>query len=58
MALLLDFIEIAKSHTGVNLAEAFGDVLKEFGIEEKVSTDTMRSGQFRVMWNKTHRSVI
>lgn len=28
---------ILKSHTGINLAKAFITVLKEFGIEEKVS---------------------
>lgn len=38
IALLLDFVEIAKSHTGVNLAAAFTDILKEFGIEDKVRT--------------------
>lgn len=35
--LLLDFVEVAKSHTRVNLATVFTKILKEFGIEDKVS---------------------
>ena len=35
--MLLDLVEVAKSHSGVNLAEAFANVLKEFGIEDKVN---------------------
>jgi len=34
--MLLDLIEVAKSHTGVNLGIAFVNVLKTFGVEEKV----------------------
>jgi hypothetical protein len=34
--MLLDLIELAVSHTGANLGDAFADVLKEFGIHEKV----------------------
>jgi hypothetical protein len=36
-SLLLDIVKLAKSHSGLNLAKAFADVLKEFGIEDKVS---------------------
>ena len=36
--MLLDLVEVAKSHTGKNLAAAFENVLKEFGVEDKVST--------------------
>lgn len=36
MSTLLDVIEVPKSHSGVNLAIAFADVLQTFGIEEKV----------------------
>ena len=36
-SLLLDIIELAKSHSGLNLAKAFADVLKEFRFEDKVS---------------------
>jgi len=35
--MLLDLVEVAKSHSGVNLANAFVKVLEEFGIEDKVS---------------------
>jgi hypothetical protein len=35
--LLLNIVELAKSHSGINLARAFADVLKEFGIEDKVN---------------------
>ena len=39
---LLDIVEVAKSHSGVNLARAFSDVLKDFGIEDKVRFDFKR----------------
>jgi hypothetical protein len=35
--MLLDLVEVAKSHSGVNLAEVFAKVLEEFGIKDKVS---------------------
>ena len=35
--MLLDLVEVARSHSGVNLAETFAKVLQEFGIEDKVS---------------------
>jgi hypothetical protein len=35
--MLLDLVEVPRSHSGVNLAEAFANVLKDFGIEDKVS---------------------
>jgi hypothetical protein len=34
--MLLDLVEVAKSHSGVNLAAAFAEVLEEFGISDKV----------------------
>ena len=37
VSILLDLVEVACSHTGVNLAVAFVRILKEFGIEHKVS---------------------
>ena len=40
--MLLDLVEVAKSHSGVNLAQAFANVLKEFGIEDKVSFNIAR----------------
>lgn len=35
---LLDFVELPCSHTGLNLARCVAKVLKEYGIENKVST--------------------
>jgi hypothetical protein len=35
--MLLDLVEVAKSHSRVNLAKAFVKVLNKFGIEDKVS---------------------
>ena len=46
-SMLLDLVEVAESHTGVNLGIAFTNVLKNFGIEEKVSnsnSDQRRTG--------------
>lgn len=34
---MLDIVEVAVNHTGLNLARAFAEVLKEFGISDKVS---------------------
>jgi hypothetical protein len=42
MALLLDLVEVPKSHTGVNLANAFVEVLEAFGIKDKVSDSNTR----------------
>jgi hypothetical protein len=36
MSMLLDLIEVPKSHTGTNLASAFANVLETFRIEKKV----------------------
>jgi len=35
---LLDFIELPCSHSAENMAEALAQALKEYGIENKVST--------------------
>jgi hypothetical protein len=37
MCLLLDLVEVAKSHSGVNLAAAFAKILNDFGIAHKGS---------------------
>ena len=37
MCFLLDLVEVAKSHSGVNLVAAFMKILEDFGIEHKVS---------------------
>jgi hypothetical protein len=37
ISLLLDFVELPRSHLGVNLAIVFTKVLKEFGIVDKIS---------------------
>jgi hypothetical protein len=37
ISMLLDLIEVATSHSGINLAEAFAKVLEEFGIKDNVS---------------------
>lgn len=39
--MLLDLVEVPRSHSGANLAEAFANVLKEFGIEDKVSFNSL-----------------
>ena len=36
MCMLLDFVEVACLHTGLNLAIAFAKILEDFGIEHKV----------------------
>jgi hypothetical protein len=38
ICMILDIVEVATSHSGVNLAAAFAKILNEFGISDKVST--------------------
>jgi hypothetical protein len=38
ISFLLDVVEVARSHSGANLAEAFAAVLDDFGIADKVSS--------------------
>ncbi len=37
ICLLLDIVEVARSHSGFNLAVAFADILNDFEIADKVS---------------------
>ena len=37
VSILLDLVEVAQSHSGINLAAAFAKILEDFGIENKVS---------------------
>jgi hypothetical protein len=43
MTMLLDLKEVATSHSGLNLAAAFAQIVDEFGISAKVSKCTVRS---------------
>ena len=36
LCLLFDVVEVAESHSGFNLVTAFAQILKEFGIENKM----------------------
>jgi hypothetical protein len=36
LTFLLDIVEVPKSHSGENLATAFAEVLKAYGIQDKV----------------------
>lgn len=36
VAMLLDLVEVATSHSGLNLALAFEKILDDFGIKDKV----------------------
>jgi hypothetical protein len=40
MSMLLDVVEAAESHSGVNLALSFAKILNDFGISSKVSSST------------------
>jgi hypothetical protein len=37
ICMILDIVEVAMSHSGVNLAAAFAQILKEFSVSDKVS---------------------
>jgi hypothetical protein len=47
--MLLDLVEVARSHSGLNLAAAFAKILEDFGISNKVSECGMA-----VKWLATH----
>ena len=34
--MLLDIVEVAKSHTGENLTAAFAQIMEDYGISKKV----------------------
>jgi hypothetical protein len=36
ISMLLDIVEVAHSHSGLNLAAAFANILDEFSISDKV----------------------
>ncbi|GLB45805.1 hypothetical protein LshimejAT787_3000140 [Lyophyllum shimeji] len=40
ITMLLDVVEVAESHTGVNLAVVFADILREYGISDKILSVT------------------
>ncbi|KAF9503045.1 hypothetical protein BS47DRAFT_1402813 [Hydnum rufescens UP504] len=40
---LLDVVEVAKSHSGKNLPEAFHNILLDFDIEDKVCIPFVKS---------------
>jgi hypothetical protein len=37
MAMILDLVEVPRSHSGENLAKAFVEVLRAFGVKDKVN---------------------
>jgi len=37
ISMLLDIVEVACSHSGFNLAAAFGKILEDFGVSDKAS---------------------
>ena len=39
VSMLLDIVEVARSHSGLNLAAAFAKILDDFGISDKVRKD-------------------
>lgn len=41
--LLLDIVEVARSHTGLNLAIAFADILRDYEIEDKVNLNLKKN---------------
>jgi len=47
--LLLDIVEVAKSHSGVNLAVAFARILDDFGICDKVSKQQHKESRIIVL---------
>lgn len=42
VSMLLDIVELARSHSGINLAAVFAKILEDFGISDKVSKLSQR----------------
>lgn len=42
VGMLLDVVEVARSHSGFNLAAAFAKILEDFGISHKVRVDNYK----------------
>jgi hypothetical protein len=38
ISILLDVVQVARSHSGINLAAAFAKILEDFGISDKAGT--------------------
>lgn len=45
ISMLLDLVEVARSHSGVNLAEVFAEILEDFKISDKVCVSMNRTGR-------------
>ena len=54
VSMILDVVEVAKSHSGLNLASAFTQILREFGIEHKVKEKQSQSSD--LLKKRAHRS--
>ena len=57
MCLLLNIVEVAKSHSGTNLAAAFVEILADFGISDKVSARSFK-WKYRLTTLHTRFSVL
>ena len=56
MSMLLDMVEVATAHSGINLAVVFADILDEFGISKKVSNLYVTKMQVRenlLFWQRS-----
>ena len=42
ISMLLDIVEVVRSHSGVNLAAAFAKILEDFGVSDKASSSNSR----------------
>ena len=49
--MLLDLVEVATSHSGVNLAAAFAKVLDDFGISDKVSSNSRQRNKLLTIYS-------
>jgi hypothetical protein len=50
MAMLLDLVEVAQSHSGENLARTFARILDDFGISSKVSKQIFEIKMINIRW--------
>lgn len=49
ISMLLDIVEVARSHSGLNLAAAFAKILDDFGISDKVRSHSKRKQTIKLI---------
>jgi hypothetical protein len=55
VSMLLDIVEVPRSHSGLNLAKAFANILEDFGVSDKVSAVLLSGNHSHTLLPDTQR---